>query len=797
MYTNNNTPEYRGHNIPIMNSITQQPYSEKYLAVRDAMNAIPAMKPKFAEELRAALASDIVLLSGETGSGKSVIAPYLVWRELGWKDKVVCTQPRTVNASTIAATVAALVADVELGKEVGFRYKHNNRSSSATRLLYVTDGTMLSSCFKNPHFDGISCVMIDEAHERNVNIDLILYFVKQYLTAVNDAKGGGRKDDGRKGDGRKGDGRKDDGRKGDGRKDDGRKDDGRKGGKAAVKSDATADAPSSTSNVAPSTLDVTSSVSTDNASKPVSRVKFVIMSATMQLDPIRQYFKGFSVSELSVEGRTFPVESKFLKKPLADKEYISHILQLVTDLVNKTDTSAIYGAGDAPPSDILVFLPSKRDIDTLCGQITRSTAFKRRVYCAALYSGLGPERELLATSPDAFRRQPGNPEVKIVLSTNIAETGVTVAGVMFVVDSGYEYSNTFDPVTRESTLQMQLIAKSSAKQRKGRAGRVAPGVCYHCYTHAQYDAMNDYQHAAISTSNIDTTVLKMLYLLEGKTPPGDTSRVLKFAPRVSDILAKLIEPPSHIRVKATLEYLQRLSVVDDANQLTKLGRCVYKSNVDIPLALFLIAVKRVEAETPADALPADFTQRAGLVAGIIATDTGTKDWFRQPFRGDPEFDARWKRFNSFRDKYSDIYGDPFAIAELVADFLEGKLKRMEQFINTKHILEAKRNAEQLQSLTFDCVGDLPQQPPAPKGVSKRAPLRKTTQQLLTYCLAYGYGMQIASRGKDGKYHIGDVAIGLRAMDGNLVNRLASEIMYFEIANILGNKRLVGVINVSE
>jgi len=59
MYTNNNTPEYRGHNIPIMNSITQQPYSEKYLAVRDAMNAIPAMKPKFAEELRAALASDI------------------------------------------------------------------------------------------------------------------------------------------------------------------------------------------------------------------------------------------------------------------------------------------------------------------------------------------------------------------------------------------------------------------------------------------------------------------------------------------------------------------------------------------------------------------------------------------------------------------------------------------------------------------------------------------------------------------------------------------------------------------
>lgn len=675
-----------------MNPINGKPFSQKYLDAREAMSRLPATRPEVKKELFALLdKNDVILLTGETGAGKSLIVPMLTLEYFKYKEKVVCSQPRTVNASTIATGVAEVVADVELGKEVGYKYKYNNKSSDSTLLLYTTDGTLLSMCFKTPDFSPYACVLIDEAHERNMNIDLVLFFIREHL----------RKKDARK-------------------------------------------------------------------------VKFVIMSATAQMEQFKEYFKGCALGEIFISGRTFPVTQHFNDKSLNGK-YRDAIAERLKSIVND-EISPKWKKGAKEQSDILVFLPSKREIDQLCMQINTKLVkdFALKCVCVPLYSGLDKDQELLATDESKYKKLPGSPDVKIVASTNLAETGVTVKGITYVVDSGYEYESTFDPVLRESTLANKFIPKAAVKQRMGRAGRTKPGICYHMYTRAEYEKFDDYKHAEITTGNIDGVLLKMMHY--GKSVDEK---------KVGDILSKLIEPPAKARVEATMKYLKELGVLAADGTLTETGLCVYRLNMDVPVALFLIGCKRHGVETA----------KALTLASIMLVDRSYQGWFRPPNRMLPDYRDQMKKYETLQSKYTSDVAELLALADLYEDFRAEKLARWKKWVNLKHLMEVPRSIRQIQknyeAMEAKCTEALP--------AGKKLPAGATYAQTIVECLRYGFGNQVAIlKSKSSpvyKFEVRGQIIETAPEEGNGLSEFNSHLIYFDLSNILGTRKINGLVNI--
>jgi len=655
-----------------MNPHTGEPHSEKYLASRDAISKIPAMKPAVKTALFNALSgSDVVIATGATGSGKSLILPYLSYQYTENNGRVVCSQPRTVNASTIAAGVSAVVTDTPLGALVGYRYKYNDKSNADTRILYTTDGTLLSLCFKHPDFTPYDVVIIDEAHERNINIDLVLFFIREHLR------------------------------------------------------------------------------------KPTRDVKFIIMSATAQMSQFTDYFSEFKIASVDIEGRTFPVTQHYVDKPLNGK-YIPAVLDRIRDTVEGVLTG-----------DILVFLPSKREVDQLCLNVNNKLKTSKRIVAVPLYSGMDSDQELIATSPDRYRSLPGNPEVKVVVSTNIAETGVTIDKLGIIIDSGYEYVSSFDPALRESTLKLQLIPKASVRQRMGRAGRTAPGTCYHMYTKAEFDTLPDYKRADITSGNIDSVLLKMMHFRD-----ADTETTV-------DILKRLIEPPSPERVKATVLYLTERGLLADS-RVTTTGLCVYRLNMDVPVALFLIGCRRENVDR----------DMACVLATILQTDRSYQAWFRLPSRAHPDYRAMRKKYDSLQSNYVDDTSELLAVYALFTDFRDDKLKRWRNWLNIKHLVETirgvKNTRQQYDAMDSKCPESLPKH-------------TVDTASAVVNALLYGFGDQIAVlRRQSASSYTFDVRgndITIEPEEGNGLSRVSDRVVYTELSNVLGNRKIAGLINI--
>ena len=152
-------------------------------------------------------------------------------------------------------------------------------------------------------------------------------------------------------------------------------------------------------------------------------------------------------------------------------------------------------------------------------------------------------------------------------STEVAETGVTVDGIVYVIESGKVMESSWDTTRREQILNNAFIPMAAVKQRIGRAGRTQPGVAYHMYTEAEYNKFAPYKQPDIRTTNIDSEIMKLL-----KFKGVDNIAV------VSKILCELIEPPSELQIKSTLRFLASLSIVSSDKPdgtITSTGDCVY------------------------------------------------------------------------------------------------------------------------------------------------------------------------------------------------------------------------------
>ena len=464
----------------------------------------------------------LIILGGATGSGKTTQLPKVAL-ELGRgiSGRIGCTQPRRIAATAMARRLA-LELKTEYGSGVGSQVRFEDRTSKETVLKFMTDGILLAEFKDDPLLRQYDTIIIDEAHERSLNIDFLLGLLKNLLRR--------RKD-----------------------------------------------------------------------------LKIAISSATLDLEKFQEFFPGAPV--ITVEGRTFPVEDIFLM-PELDEELPEHVARAV-ELLSGFDSRG----------NILVFLPGEREIrectDMLNGRNCRNTEV------LPLYARLSNADQQKVFQPSAKRR--------IILSTNVAETSLTIPDVKFCIDSGLARISRYNPRTRIQELQIEMISQASVRQRRGRCGRTADGICVHLYSEENYNRMMPFTDPEIKRSSLAGVILQMAAL---KLPD-----IYRFP---------FIEPPKNNSIREGIRTLCDLKAFDKDFHLTPDGRMLARLPLDPALGKMLLSSSQLKV------VPQLLVLTAGLTVGDVrerpaektqAADEAHRRWKDE----DSDFIAMLNLWNALSD----------------------------------------------------------------------------------------------------------------------------------------------------
>ncbi len=426
------------------------------------------------EEIIAALKKNQVLIVvGETGSGKTTQLPKMALEVAGKRrGKVGCTQPRRLAAVSVARRIAEEVG-CELGSYVGYQVRFDDRSNRDTKLKLMTDGILLAETQVDAQLRQYHTIILDEAHERSLNIDFLLGYMKILLTKRPD-------------------------------------------------------------------------------------LKLIISSATMDAAAFSDFFENAPI--IHAEGRTFPVEMHYMPARNEDEELSEHVCRAVEWL------SAYDEKGD-----VLVFLPGEREIRECADDLERLGL--RSTHILPLYARLG-----LAEQQRIF--QPSRTHRRIVLATNVAETSLTIPGIIYVIDSGQARISRYLPGRQIQRLQIESISKASARQRAGRCGRICEGVCIRLYSEEDFDSRDDFTDPEIKRSSLAGVILRMSDL---KLPPlGEFP---------------LPDPPSARLINEGYHCLREVGALTSKNkhQLTPIGKQLARLPLDPRLGRMLIAAQEQKA----------------------------------------------------------------------------------------------------------------------------------------------------------------------------------------------------------
>ena len=423
------------------------------------------------DEIKAAIAANqVVVIAGETGSGKTTQLPKICL-ELGRgvHGLIGHTQPRRLAARSVATRVAEEIG-TPLGELVGYQVRFEDQSNERSLIKLMTDGILLAETQHDRFLEKYDTIIVDEAHERSLNIDFLLGFLKTLLVRRPD-------------------------------------------------------------------------------------LKLIITSATIDLQRFSEHFGGAPIVEVS--GRTFPVDTWY--RPLAaeqDEEGNRVEEDLSVDqaiLATLDEISAFEKAEGKRPGDILVFLPGEREIRDAAEVLRKANL--RMTEVLPLYARLTPAEQQKIFAPMGAR--------KIVLATNVAETSLTVPGIRYVIDSGTARISRYSYRAKVQRLPIEAISQASANQRKGRCGRVEPGICIRLFSEEDFIGRPAFTDPEILRTNLAAVILQMLHL------------------RLGEIEAfPFIEPPDGKAISDGFNLLQELSAVNREGQLTPLGRQLARLPVD-------------------------------------------------------------------------------------------------------------------------------------------------------------------------------------------------------------------------
>lgn len=228
-------------------------------------------------------------------------------------------------------------------------------------------------------------------------------------------------------------------------------------------------------------------------------LKVVVMSATLDAGKFQNYFD--SAPLLKVPGRTFPVEIFYTNEP--EKDYLEAVIRSIIQL----------HVCEEEEGDILVFLTGQEEIEDACKRIKREIDNLKtdvgELKCIPLYSTLPPQQQQKIFEPAPPKKPNGAVGRKVVISTNIAETSLTIDGIVYVVDSGFSKQKIYNPRVRVESLLVSPISQASAQQRAGRAGRTKPGKCFRLYTEEAFKGLQEQTFPEILRSNLSMVVLQL------------------------------------------------------------------------------------------------------------------------------------------------------------------------------------------------------------------------------------------------------------------------------------------------
>ncbi|MGA0845572.1 MAG: helicase-related protein, partial [Luteolibacter sp.] len=324
----------------------------------------------------------LIVVVSDTGSGKTTQLPKMVAEALGSNPgRIGCTQPRRLAAASVARRVASELG-VKLGEAVGYQVRFEEMLSPQTLIKFMTDGILLAEIQSDPNLYQYSAIIIDEAHERSLNIDFLMGWLQRLL---------------------------------------------------AVRKD----------------------------------LKVVISSATLDAGSFASFFSnnGIPAPVIEAPGRIFPVSEEFL--PAMDDEDIAQHVVRAVDHLDHLD----------PHGDVLVFLPGEREIRD-CAEVLDGHRY-RNTEILPLFARLGLGDQQRVFNPGNMRR--------IILATNVAETSLTIPRIACVIDSGVARVSRWSPGRGVQRLQIEPVSQASARQRKGRCGRVREGICIRMFEQEDLD----------------------------------------------------------------------------------------------------------------------------------------------------------------------------------------------------------------------------------------------------------------------------------------------------------------------
>ncbi len=431
--------------------------------------ALPVVQRR--DEIAAAVREhQVVIVCGETGSGKSTQIPKICL-ELGRGVEAMIghTQPRRIAARSIAARIAEELGS-PLGEAVGFKIRFAESLQPNTYIKLMTDGILLAECQTDPLLEHYDTIIIDEAHERSLNIDFLLGYLKRILPQRRD-------------------------------------------------------------------------------------LKLIITSATIDAARFAEHFASARAAApvIEVSGRTYPVEIRY--RPLTpdddgnEPDWEDAVAEAVDELTH------------AGPGDILIFMPTERDIHEMTKKLRGRVD---RAEILPLYARLSMAEQQRVFQPHRGRR--------IVIATNVAESSLTVPGIRYVIDPGTARISRYSARTKTQRLPIEPISQASANQRAGRCGRVAEGICIRLYSEEDFANRERFTAPEIQRTNLASVILQTKALRL-----GDIERF------------PFLDPPRSDAIRDGYKTLVEIGALDRNHALTDIGRQLARLPLDPRIGRMILA----------------------------------------------------------------------------------------------------------------------------------------------------------------------------------------------------------------
>ena len=511
--------------------------------------------------------NQVIVVQSPTGSGKTTQLPVILY-EAGYSQggMIAVTQPRRIAALSVSEFIAKQLHTTYPGL-VGYKMRFEDKTDQSTKIKIMTDGILLQELKLDPWLSKYSVIMVDEAHERSLNIDFVLGLLKRILAE--------RKE-----------------------------------------------------------------------------FKVIVSSATMNAEAFSEYFDGCPI--VTIDTITYPV-AMIYDPPVISAGTSTDAAS--TALIEKICNTVERILDNKEKGGILIFLPGEKIIKD-CMIALNHSSFAKKIFTLPLYGRLPKdEQENVFKKPPAGRK-------KIILSTNIAETSVTIADITTVIDSGLAKMNFYNPRTFTSSLTETTVSKASCNQRRGRAGRTCEGTCYRLYTRKDFDTRQMYTTEEIYRTDLSEVVLQMADL------------------GIKDFYGfDFISPPGREGIIGAVDTLNMLGALSPDNTLSSIGKLMAAFPLEPRISRIIVeAIMRFPG----------VLEEALIAASFLSANS--------PFVLPPgeEMDAR-KAHHAFRD----MHGDFVSYLNIFTAFKSAKNKTKfceRNYLDERIMLEIENINLQLQEI---------------------------------------------------------------------------------------------------